>query len=914
MVRSSSRLKILIKRITWLTAPLLVATLLVLQVRPDPPVSAESIPPQDTKVITRALHFIEKNYVDPQAIDPRRMLKLTSKELERSIAPLIVKEREKGLEVTMGEKKTSLPLSNPLQLDDLPPLLGRLLGFLDLFYQGRLDDRERLWLAMNGLAESLDPHSNYLPPKIYNEFKIGTKGNFGGLGIVIGIRDTELTVIAPLEGTPAFEAGIKAKDKIVQIGEESTINMGLTEAVEKLRGPVGSRVSLVINRAGIAAPLKFTLTRALIRIQSVAGRLLDKKIALLKVKNFQEDTMEQFRKTLRGFHAEGAKIEGLILDLRNNPGGLLDQAIAVADFFLRKGTIVKTVGPHGETIDLEEAEEGDEGEGLPVVVLVNEGSASASEIVAGALQFNDRALVVGNRTFGKGSVQTVYDLKDGSALKLTIAKYLTARDQPVQSIGINPDIGLLAATIEEREKGEKRVDLFEDVKRRELDLEEESEEEQKQADLPPPLLQMTYLAPEKKEEEETGKIELKDDFPVHLAERILLLPEGESLNRQAVLKAIPNLLAQLETTEKGKIRMAMEKVGVDWSASEEDKKGKPSGTVTVEILDENDRPREGLFAGESGFLKVTVFNKGNAPYYQLAAVTKSKDPLFANLEFPFGKVAPQEKKEWKTPLKMPDFVHRRSIPVELEFHEHDGRLPKSSPFSMQIEEPPSPLFEYSYTIVDSGVQGTSGNGNRRVERGETIGLQVKVKNIGKGESRSAVVSLKNLEGEQAFIEKGRVDLARIPAGGEAEALLRFRVPRGGEGNKLSFDLAILDSHLGEELNDRIVLPLTADSPTPPPETVQAPPVIELFPETPPLISQGGSYLLKGTAKDDQELKHLFLFVGDEKVLYQTPPHKDKSFSFETNLSLKKGANLITVAAQDDRELTTRKQWIVWRNK
>ena len=914
MTSSKSPLKILVKKVTWLTAPLIVATSLAVHVKTTEPVSLESIPIKDTKVMTRALHFIEKNYVDPQSINPLRMLKLASGDLERSIAPLIVREREKGLEVSMGEKKGSIPVSNPVTLDDLPTVLSRLLGFLDLFYEGRLDERERFHLAMSGLVEALDPHSNYLPPKVYNEFKIGTKGNFGGLGIVIGIRDGDLTVIAPLEGTPAFEAGVKAKDKIVQIEEESTINMGLTEAVERLRGPVGSRVTVVINRAGIAAPLTFNLTRALIRIQSVGGRTLE-KFALLKLKNFQEDTVDQFKKTLRNFRAGGVKPAGLILDLRNNPGGLLDQAIAVADYFLKKGTIVKTVGAHEETLELEEARPGDEGENLPVVVLVNEGSASASEIVAGALQFNDRAVVIGNRTFGKGSVQTVYDLKDGSALKLTIAKYLTAKDRQVQSIGINPDIGLIPATITEDDKGVKRVDLFEDVKKRELDLQEEedAETEHKPADLPSSPFQMSYLESGKKEEEEaTGRMELKDDFPVHLAERILELPNGAASDRQTALQEIPALLRELGEVEKGKIRDSINQLGVDWSEGE--KKGKPAGSVTIEVLDEKDNPRQGLSAGESGFLRVTVVNRSNQPFYQLAAVTKSEDPLFANLEFPFGKVEPQGKKEWKTPLKMPDFIHRRSIPVDLEFREQHGRFPKSAPFFMQIEEPATPFFTYSYSVLDNGSQGTSGNGNRRAEKGETIGLQLKIKNIGLGESRASTVNLKNLEGDHAFIEKGRVELPTLPPEGETQALLRFRIPGKTEASKISFDLLILDSHLGEDLSDRLTISLNNEPPSPPPETVQSPPRIDLSPQLPSLVTDGASYRLKGVAKDDEDLKHLFLFVGDEKVFYQAPPEGEKSLSFETTLSLKKGANLITVAAQDGRELATRKQWIVWRQK
>ncbi len=921
MKSSNSLFFSLAKRILWLSLPLILATVVLYRMRTPPPVVLDTVPVKDTKVISRAIYFIKSNYFDPESLNPRRMLTKASKRLESGVAPLIVREKEKGLEVLMGEKKAMIPLSQPVVMDDVAPALGRLLGFLDLFYQGRLDDEERLSLAMTGAADTLDPHSNYLSPKIYNEFKIGTKGNFGGLGIVIGIRDGDLTVIAPLEGTPAYQAGIRAKDKIVQIGEESTINMGLTEAVEKLRGPIGSKVTISIRREDVPNPVKFSLTRALIHIQSVAGRLLEGhgRFALFKIKNFQEDTLDQFKKVLHGFEAGGEKIDGLILDLRNNPGGLLDQAVALGDYFLKTGTIVKTIGAHGETLETEEAEEGNEGERMPLTVIVNESSASASEIVAGALQFNNRAVVIGNRTFGKGSVQTVYDLKDGSALKLTIAQYLTATDQPVQTIGINPDIGLNPATISVNDKGEKKVDLYEDIKRREKDLLEESrDEEHKPADLPPSPYQMTYLGPESQEpdeeDENAGKLEVKNDFPVKLALRLLEAPSAHLLNRQETLKTLPPILEELRFEQDQVIAAKLSEVGVDWS--KETASGTPAGHVTVEILNDKDQPVESLSAGDSGFLRVTVENRGAGPFSRLAGVTQSDDPLFANLEFPFGKVAPQEKKVWKTPLKIPDFVHSREIPVEIQFHESFDHFPKSPSVFLKVQDPLSPLFAYEYSIIDDGSEGTSGNGNHVAERGETVGLLFRVKNVGNGTSRAPVINLKNLDGQESFIEKGHAEMDPIDPGATREAMLRFRLPRDGHAAQVSFDMDIMDNHLGEDLGDRLTLPIASGIPDPAPGTLQSPPLLEITPATPPMVVSDSSYKLQGRVKDDHEVRHLFLLVGDEKINYQSPAASvgGKPFDFEIKVPLKKGLNLISLVAQDDRELTSRKQWVLWREK
>jgi len=933
-----SRFKTFMKITSWLAIPIALATVATLHINRKAAEQAVSItiPMKSVRVLARTFDFIDKNYVNPDAIKPLKMLREASKDLVRAIPPLLIKDDANGLDVSMGDKKLELSFPKSLGIEDVPGLLSKLLGFLDLNYQGRLDEQERLTLAMTGVTDTLDPHTNYLPPKIFNEFRIGTKGNFGGLGIVIGIREGDLSVIAPLEGTPAYQAGIKAKDKIIQIGEESTINMGLTEAVEKLRGPVGSKVSIIVTRESVVNPMKFTLTRALIHIQSVAGRVLEvregKKIGLIKLKNFQEDTLDQFKKTVESFKKEGDGLQGLILDLRNNPGGLLDQAVTISDYFISKGMIVKTVGPHQEPLEVEKATAGDPGEDLAVVVIVNEGSASASEIVAGALQFNDRAVVIGNRSFGKGSVQTVYDLKDGSALKLTIAQYLTAKDQKVQSIGINPDVGLIPATIEEMKPGDEdsekdktpkdpnapkklRVDLFEDVKKRELDLLEagDDEEEHKDPNLPPSPYKMTYWGLEKKEEDENaGKIDLENDFPVLLASRILSLPEARSLSRPDMMKGVPTLLNDLKKGEDEKMKQELAKVGVDWSAGPQD--GKPSGETTIELLDDKDNPRKTYAAGDSGYVRVTVENKGSAPFYQLAAVTKSEDPLFANLEFPLGRVNPGDKKTWKAPIKVPNFVHRRDVPVELTFHEAYDRFPKAEPFSMTVEETATPLFEYSYTILDDGAKGSKGNGNHLVDKGETIALDIHIKNSGSAASQKPIVNLKKDEGGDTFIETGREELAPMAPGGEIETVLRFRVPAQNVPDKLKFDFNIHDGHLGEDLSDQWEFPIGAAA-TPAAGAIQSPPRIETSPELPLLVTSGDTYVLKGKATDDHELKHVFVFVGDDKVFYQSPSGPgQKSLDFEAKLPLKKGANLITLAAQDDRELTTRKQWIVWRGK
>jgi len=308
-------------------------------------------------------------------------------------------------------------------------------------YVEEVDSEELVYGAIQGMLETLDPHSNFLPPDIYKELQVETKGSFGGLGIEITLRDRILTIVSPIEDTPAYRAGLEAGDKIIKINDESTKNMTLFEAVKLLRGKKGTDVTITIVREGLAEPKDFTLTRDVIKLQSVKSKLMDEHYGYIRITQFQENTARELTKALKALNKEsGGTLQGLILDLRNNPGGLLDQAIDVADTFLDSGKIVYTDGRVPSQKMEFFAHPQKEKYPYPMIVLVNGGSASASEIVAGALQDHHRAVVLGTQTFGKGSVQTIIPLDDGSGLKLTTAHYFTPSGRVIQAEGIKPDI------------------------------------------------------------------------------------------------------------------------------------------------------------------------------------------------------------------------------------------------------------------------------------------------------------------------------------------------------------------------------------------------------------------------------------------------------------------------------------------
>ena len=334
--------------------------------------------------------------------------------------------------------------------------------YLDLFgeifervrsnYVEEVDEKELIEAAIEGMLASLDPHSSYLPPQNFTEMREQTRGEFGGLGIEVTMENGFVKVVAPIDETPAAKAGLEAGDFVTHIDGESVLGLTLSEAVSKMRGPVGSEITITISREGAEEPFDVTIVRDTIKIRAVRARA-EGNVGVLRITTFNEQTFDNLEQSIADLRKEigDDKLVGYVVDLRNNPGGLLNQAIAVADAFLETGEIVSTRGRDLEEADRVNAREGDLTDGKPIVVLINEGSASASEIVAGALQDQRRAIILGAKSFGKGSVQTVMRLGDKGAMKLTTARYFTPSGRSIQALGIEPDILVEARRVTEAE-------------------------------------------------------------------------------------------------------------------------------------------------------------------------------------------------------------------------------------------------------------------------------------------------------------------------------------------------------------------------------------------------------------------------------------------------------------------------------
>jgi carboxyl-terminal processing protease len=371
-----------------------------------------------------------------------------------------------------GAGKSLPPSLSPSPVSDAKlKVFAQALAIIEEQYAEPKTTKDLVYGAIQGTMGTLDPHSSFMTPEEFRELQIETKGKFSGIGIEISLKDRILTVVSPIEGTPAYQVGLKAGDQILKINGATTKNITLLEAVKMIRGPKGSKVTLTINREGFPQPRDFAITREIIPIHSVKARILDDGIGYVRVTNFQDQTDHDLQAYLNKMKQRLVPFKGLVLDLRNDPGGLLEQAVRVSDEFLKSGLIVYTEGRSRNQNMRFYARAGADGKiaTIPMVVLINEGSASASEIVAGALKDQKRALIMGTKSFGKGSVQTIIPLEDGSALRLTTALYFTPSGVTINDKGIQPDVVVeeKAATADNKSLQKLRDELMSQHMRRE---------------------------------------------------------------------------------------------------------------------------------------------------------------------------------------------------------------------------------------------------------------------------------------------------------------------------------------------------------------------------------------------------------------------------------------------------------------
>ena len=926
-----------------------------------------------TQIVSPVISYVNKYYIDKNKIEPVEMLKEGLSKLEQIIDEVLIEfpenRKSKNFTVQVMDNRKSFNYKNITDIKDLTGIFDEVFGYIGANYQP--PDKTYLeieYAVVDAILKTLDSNSGIITPKIYKEFMIETEGSFGGLGIVIGIREGQLTVISPIEGTPAYLAGVKSKDKIVQIEDGSTINMSLLEAVSKLRGPKGTKVNIHVMREGFSNPKKFTIKRATIKIESVDAFVLEENILYIKLRDFQKNSLNSIKEKankLTGDNINSA--DGIILDLRGNPGGLLEQSKKISDLFLQSGNIVSTqIGNDKKTYSASNDFYEYRGK---MVVLVDSGSASASEIVAGALQNNNRALIVGEQTFGKGTVQQIFNLKDNAALKLTIASYLTPGDISIQDIGITPDIALQRVTL-----SKDNIDLIPNQSRN-------SDDKDSLQSIETPKHSIKFL--EIKTDPEQDLVEealnskqkldkISSDFAVLLS--INIIKNSASPDTLADINFIENEINKYSINEEKKISLKLKDLGIDWSQSDNYKN-------TSEIAVNINKSKTIVKAGDKIDISIDVKNIGSSPIQRLYAVTDSDNPVFNNKEYIFGKISAGQTKTWTNSFEIPKWALSRDDKVELIFKDYNKNTINTYSVNVRTKQLPRPRFAFNYEIFDDGKLGTKGNGNGIPEVNEIIGLKLKLKNIGNGVSEKSTLLLKNNVGEDLYLKKGRIKIEDIKPGEVKEGTFLFSINKPIKNLDLEFQILddiyregvikkikleipnqpennikesrkyfansdnvpILGCHLDNnsiiayaykdsifeslQSNDKWVkvtlddtssgwinkklLTLSTNNSIENSEpklqpVYQQSPKIAL--EQLPLLINNNEITLKGEITDADGVKLITVFLGEDKVLLKN--FYTKKAAINSQINLNKGINYIYIFAKDINGLISKKTYVV----
>jgi carboxyl-terminal processing protease len=838
------RLLTRIARVVFLLGALTLATVFAARFGPgglwrgfDPALATTGQPTRAPYDLTRleavneTLKTIRKKYVDPDRVKPKQMLLSALNYVQRDVAQVLVhQDTPDEVVVRVGAESRSFRVDNVQGPWDVAARLREIFGFLQKNLRGEdVDLRALEYAACNGMLHTLDPHSVFLSPEAFREMNVQTSGAFGGLGIVISVRDQMLTVMRPMPGTPAQRAGLKRLDRIVKIENESTLNMPLDDAVRRLRGEPGSTVTVWITRDGedgFATPKPVQLKREVIKVASVASRMLEGGVGYLQLKNFQATTLDEVQRALEAFRSRGP-LEGVVLDLRGNPGGLLDQAVKVADAFLESGVIVATQGSSEGREERAARGPGTEPP-YPIVVLIDGSSASASEILAGALKNHRRALVVGQQSFGKGSVQLVFPdvTPEKAALKLTIAQYLTPGDVSIQGVGITPDIELDPMTVDALEMdltvqqdGLREKELFASL----------ASERAAPPGRPEEVVRYQFTSADRERLRELGSDaddEPREDFPVRFARELVLAVPDEVPSLEQLDKARP-LIERVRREELAKVSAELEKLGIDWALPAQGGATARAGDLVVTAR--TSRPNDEVVAGQPMDLEVRVKNTGSAPVYRLRAQTESANGYFDSKELVFGRIAPGEEKSASVPLgwcevegrkvgstaptpkdakrtcKIPMDAVERSDGIVVRFEAEGGEAPAKVEVRPTVRALPRPLFKYSYHVVDD----RSGNGDGRVQRGEKVSMYLEVKNVGAGPSYESQANLSNLSGDGLLLHEGRFDISHMKPGEERRVTFSFDVSPSLAEPEAVVALSVGDRELREFATEKVKIPIEA---------------------------------------------------------------------------------------------------------
>lgn len=897
------------------------------------------------ELVEPTLYHVDESYVDPARIDWEDMYGAALDAIERRV-PVALFTRQPGdgmVSVEIGEFRTVLevaPIESRPELQDqlrrIAALLVEHLDEKDIPLDTPGDTRapgdafaQVEYALINGMLSTLDPHSVLLPPDDAREMDVENQGEFGGLGITIEVNpdDGRLMISCPMAKTPADRAGLKAGDHILRIDGESTINLSLEEAVTRLRGPVNAAVDLEISRNEVPDPLSVSVRRELIPIHPVDGTLLDGNIGYVVIEGFHEQVERDLHEKLAMLNREaGGEIDGLVLDLRGNPGGFLNQAVKVADTFLESGDIVSTVDRDGRRADHEEARRTSEPM-YPIAVLVDANSASASEIVAGALRYNERAVIVGERTFGKGSVQNLHPFYDDSKLKLTISKYLTPGDRSLQAVGIPADIELQPTLVPAPELKDESVRMFyRERLRREADLDHSLERVTLRID--DPAYRIRYLQHER-ERHCDDDLEVADDPQVQLARDILKAAPG--WRRSDVLIAAAPVVAHQQRLGNDEIIRAFSARGIDW----QDGAAVPRTTGAPPVLPLDvtlDLGTDGkLVAGTEQTVALVVKNITDKPLYRVAAVVTDNE-LLGGREFFFGYLAPGATRRYEHHVRIPEGWPAERTPMVVDLRDSGDGAIGTFTTELPITARLLPAFAWHWTLDDAA----AGDGDGVLDVGETVDVSLEVENVGEGPSSELFARLRNRAHTAIDLLAGTLmpgtvtdergapcvvtDVDQLPQGcartlrpgekwsGRFQFTVRGAPPEGQPleveltlGDAAAYDQAsVLRAGFYEWFGEHEVIALTPGAPLPTSDA-RRPPTIQIT-RAPEARVDSGRTTLSGVVTDDLGLSHVMVYNGDDKVFFEGAGSTSalRSLPFTADVTLEPGANILTILATDSQ--------------
>jgi carboxyl-terminal processing protease len=887
------------------------------------------------KVLEPTLYHVEESYVEPGRVDWEQMYVGGLAAIERRV-PAFTFDRSVDagrVSLAIADYTTVLEVervgsSRQLQteLRRIAALLQDHLGPDDVEVRDGEDAHSEIeYTLVNGVLDTLDPHSMLLPPEDASEMDVENQGQFGGLGVTIVERDGRLVVDSTMPGTPADRAGLLRADRITRIAGQSTMNMSLDEAVGLLRGPVGAPVTIEIDREAFDEPQPFRIERELIKLNEVAGVLLEGDVGLVRIQTFHRNVESELHDALARMRREASdgRLRGLILDLRDNPGGYLNQAVAVSDTFLEGGEIVSTVDSAGRRRDVKYARRSAKTESpYPMVVLLNANSASASEIVAGALRNNERAVIVGERSFGKGSVQDLHQFYDTSKLKLTISQYLTPGERSIQTVGIPADIELRPVRLDPTSDGEGTVArvYWRERVRREADLDKRLDQSVRSHDF---AAETAYAFPYLETATAGRQPEMgTEDYATAFA-RDLLLSAGHP-RRPEMLASAGRVVDQHARAGDAAIIAAFADLGIDWR----DGVGGPRGPeVTPPILATLDVGDDGVIdAGVREKITLTVTNISDAPLYRVGALAVDHDVL-AGREFVFGHLAPGASRSFDAWVNLVDGYPSHT--GELTLSLRDAEATPLGDVVVPVRIAGRPLPDLVWNVAARELEG---DGDGQPEVGESIALDVEVHNRGDGLSAAAFVRLKNRSGAavdllEAGLEPGTLRLAdgspcdavdkragcqlRLAPDQRWSGTLTLQLKERPSdawkvdvqvGDDEAYDHAsIVAAGLHEHFSQTQRVVFAPGEPLPAPSWSR-PPTIRVT-HGPAASTERSRVTLSGIAADDTGLRHVMVFADGDKLFFQGEQPGVRQVPFTADATLEPGTNVLSIVAVDEQGFT-----------